>query len=438
MLVGPGGATQVRPDACRWRGGSRIRIFTCARALDAYLMAVPAWLRRLVVVVTVLVMVSVSIPNVPRQYLDYSRLPLLSHIEQQETYGTDSLSDMYGAKVVLNDISDMYTKERLGQTPLEARTWSREASAPYPPVVLLAEAGLYALGDWTGAGFYGMILGLACLFVALSLVYFLRTRWYLFPLLYLNFFYFSQRFVYTQDNTYLVMLVVVMAALMLARRRHEACHALMALAITMKLSPVYYAKNVLGMTRGTWILFVAILFAGLLLPYFIWDNYLYIYRYGNQLKGNWLSAVGALAVVMPFTVILWYVETRLGFDLEDRVGWGLVPFAMFLGLKMNVARHLLIVLLVPDKRGVRNIAAAVGLGLPALFPNLIRFNSSLSIATALLFVGLAGYLEKIGWDVVWDDLWHPRRTAGMMLAKDETHRMASGRNAAGCARRPPS
>ena len=62
MLWGPGGATQVKPDECRWRGGSRIRIFTYARALDAYLMAVPPWLRRLVVVVTVLVMVAVSTP----------------------------------------------------------------------------------------------------------------------------------------------------------------------------------------------------------------------------------------------------------------------------------------------------------------------------------------------------------------------------------------
>jgi hypothetical protein len=278
-----------------------------------------------------------------------------------------------------------------------------------------------------------MILGLACLFVALLVVYFLRTRWYLFPLLYLNFFYFSQRFVYTQDNTYLVMLVVVMAALMLARRRHESCHALMALAITMKLSPVYDGKNVLGMKRGTGVLFV-----GLLLPYFIWDNYFYIYRYGNQLKGNWLSAVGAFVVVMPFTVILWYVETRLGFDLEDRAGWGLVPFVMFLGLEMDVARHLLIVLLVPDKRGVRNIAAAAGLGLPELFPNFIRFNSSLSIATAVLVLGLIGDVEKIGWAVVRNDLRHPMRTAGMMLAKVELKGISSGRNAAGCARRPTS
>jgi hypothetical protein len=378
--------------------------------------------RRLVVIVTVLVMVWVSVPNVPRQYIDYSRYPLLNHIGQRDTFGSDTVGDSYVAKVVLNDISDMYRKEKLEQTPLEARLWSKEASAPYPPVMLMAEAGLYAVGDWTGAGFYGMILGLACLFVALSLGYFLRTRWYLFPLLYLNFSYFSERFVYVQDNSYLVMLVVVMAALILARRRHRACHAMMALAITLKLSPLYYVKNVLGMTPGMRAVFTAVLFAGLVLPFFIWDNYLYIYRYGSTLKGDWLSAAGALVVAIPFAVILWYVETRLGFDMEDRVGWGLVPFAMLLGLKMNVARHLLVVLLVPDKRGVRNAAAAAGLAFPALFPNLIRFNSSLSIAVVLLFVGLAGYLERIGWDVVRDDLRHPVRTARMMAAGGEALR----------------
>jgi len=380
-------------------------------------MAVPTWLRRAVLVVTVLVMVSVSIPNVPRQYIDYSRLSLLSRIQQQETYGTDTISDMYVAKVVLNDVSDMYTRAGLEQTMVEARTWSKEASAPYPPVMLLTEAGLYAVGDWIGVGFYGMILGLACLFVALSLAYFVQTRWYLFPLLYVNFFYFSQRFVYVQDDSYVVMLVVVMAALLLARRRHAAAHALMAMAITMKLSPLYYARHVLGMKRGTGILFASVLAAGLLLPYFIFDNYLYIYRYGSALKGTWLSGAAALVVVLPFTVILWYVETRLNFDMEDRVGWGLVPFAMLLGFKMNVARHLLIVLLVPDKRGVRNVAAAAGLGLPALFPTLVHVNSSLPVAAAILFVGLTGYLEKIGWEVVRDDLQHPMRTAGMMLGR---------------------
>ena len=348
-------------------------------------------------------------------YLEYSRLPLLRDIKQYETYGTDSISDMYGAKVILNDPSDMFTKERLAQTPLEAATWSKEASAPYPPAVLLIEAGLYAFGEWTGIGFYGVILGLACLFLALSCRYFLKTRWYLFPVLYLNFSYFSYRFVYVQDNTYLIMLVVIMAALFLARAGREASHALMAVAIIIKLSPLYYVKNVLTMTRQTAIVFVAILLAGLVLPYFVWDNYLYIYRYGNELKGDWASAVAALLFVVPFAVVLWYVEARLDFDMEDRIGWGLVPFAMLLGLKMNVARHLLIVLLVPDKRGIRNVAAAIGLALPYLFPSFIRFNSALLISTAVLSVGLIFYLDQIGWDVVREDLRHPSRTAKMIL-----------------------
>lgn len=392
-------------------------LFGRLAALDAALLAAPPWARYLTIAFTLIVMVWVSVPNVPRQYFDYSRIPILSQIQQNETYGTDSLSDMYGAKVILNDPLDMYTKEKLDQTPLEAATWTKEASAPYPPVVLLTEAALYAVGQWTDIGFYGIILGFACVFLAASLRYFQQTRWYLFPLLYLNFSYFSSRFVYVQDSTYLIMLNVIMAALFLARARREASHVLMAVAITMKLSPLFYLKNVLTMKRRTATAFVSIVIAGLVLPYFIWDNYLYIYRYGSELKGDWRAALAASCLVIPFATALWYVDMRLGFDMEDRVGWGLVPFAMFLGLTMNVARHLLIVLLVPDKRGIRNVAAAVGLAFPALFPGFIRFNSALLISTAVLCLGLVYYLSRIGWTVVRDDLRNPGRTVKLMVGR---------------------
>ena len=369
----------------------------------------------MVIALTMLVMVLQSLPNVPREYVDFSQTPL-GAVQRYDTYGPDSLSDRYGARVILNDPRDMYTRARTPQTPLEAATWSKEASAPYPPVVLLVEAGLYAVGDWSGIGFYGMILGCACLFLTLSAVYFFKTRWYLFPLLYLNFDYFSERFVYVQDNTYLVMLVVLIGALFLARAGHPACHAAMAVATTMKLSPLYYAKNVGRMSRPQAAIFLAILVVGLVLPYFIWENYLYIYRYGSELKGDWQSAAGALFLAVPFGLVVWYVDVRRGFDLEDRVGWGVVPFALLLGFKMNVARHLLIVLLLPDKRGVRNVAAAVGLAVPALLPGVVAFNSALAIATVILVLGLVHHLQQIGWAVVRDDLASPVRTMRMMWA----------------------
>ena len=81
----------------------------------------------------------------------------------------------------MNDPLDMYTKARLEQTPLEKATWTREASAPYPPAALLTAAGLYAIGEATGIGFYGMVLLLAALFVGLSLWDFLHTRCTSFP-----------------------------------------------------------------------------------------------------------------------------------------------------------------------------------------------------------------------------------------------------------------
>ena len=411
--------------------------FEAAAAIDRFLLRVNRPVQYTVIVATVLHMIAVAIPNVPKPYVDYARFPLLSGVHQYDTYGTDTIGNSYVAKVVLNDPLDMYTKARLEQTPLEKATWTREASAPYPPAALLTAAGLFAVGAATGIGFYGMVLLLAALFVALSLWYFLNTRWYLFPLLYLNFAYFGYRFVYVQDDTYLAMLVVVMIALVIARgargargarrarSRRDASHLLMALAITMKLSPVAYAWQLLTMRRGIAMIFAAILVAGFVLPYYIWDNYLTIFTFHDQVKGNIYDTIAAVALVVPFTIALWYVETRLGFDMEDRIGWSLVPFAMFVGIKMRVARHLLIVLLVPDKRGPRNIAAAIGLALYAAAPDVFRLGSVLYITTVLLFAFLAYYLRRIGWATVRADARHPLRTVRLLLSQPRPGSLAA-------------
>ena len=386
-----------------------------AAAIDATLLRVDWRLRAVVIAATIVHMTWLAIPQVPRAYVDYRHLPVVSGIPQMENYGTDTIADMYAAKVVLNDPADMYRRERLEQTALERATWTRQASAPYPPAALLAAAALYAIGSATGVGYYGMVLLLAVLFLGLSLWFFLQTRWYLFPVLYLNFSYFASRFVYVQDGSYLAMLVIVMVALVLARWQTNISHLLMAVATTMKVSPIAYAWQLLEMRRRTALVFVAILLAGFVLPYFIWDNYLYIYTFHEQLKGNVYDTIAAVVVVVPFTIVLRYVETRLNFDLEDRIGWALVPFAMFLGIKMRVARHLLIVLLVPDKRGPRNLVAALGLGLYALPTNTFRLGSVLYISVVLLGVTLAYYLRSIGWNTVRDDVRQWKRTARLML-----------------------
>jgi hypothetical protein len=377
--------------------------------LDRLLTSVPAPARAAIYVVTALVMAAMALPHVPGAYVDFRRVPLLGHVQQRhETYGTDTIADMYVARVVLNDPFDMYTKAKVEQTPLEAATWTKEASSPYPPAVLLAEAALYAAANRLGIGFYGAVSLLAIAFLAGSAAYFSRTRWYLFPALYLNFSYFGERFFHVQDGSYLVMLGVLLWALFLARRGRAACHALVALAIAMKLSSLYYLVNLGRMRRRDAWLFVAILAAGLVLPWLVFENYLYIFEYGAELKGDWDNLAAALLFVMPFTLVLRYVETKLAFDWEDRIGWGAVPFALLLALKMNAARHLLIVLLIPDKRAARNLSAAAGLAVPALLP--LPFNSSLAIAVTGLVAALAYYLWRIGWEELRRDLRHPRRT----------------------------
>ena len=68
-------------------------------------------------------------------------------------------------------------------------------------------------------------------------------------------------------------------------------------------------------------------------------------------------------------------------DLEDRVGWGVIPVAMLLAFTLNVARHLLVVLLVPDKRARRTAAAALSVAAYYLSFGSMRFNSTLPICT---------------------------------------------------------
>ena len=358
-------------------------------------------------------MAATALPHVPRQIVDFRGVPVLSGLQRHDTYGNDTIGDGYEARVVLNDWRDMYTKTRVEMTPLEAATWPKEACAPYPPAMLLAEAGLYALGTWLGIGFYGSMLTLAVVFVVVSARYFLQTRWYLFPALYLNFVYFSERFVYVQDCSYLVLLTVTMAALHLARRGHAASHTLVALATVMKLSPLYYVLNLRTMPRQDRVAYIAIIVAGFVVPYFVWENYLYIFQYSAELKGDWDNAAAALLVVAPLALVLRYVETRLQFDWEDRLGWGLVPFALLLALKMNVARHLLVVLLVPDKRGIRTMAAAIGLATPVIFG--LPFNSSLGSAVLVLCTGLIYYLGRIGRERIRIDLQTPLKTLQEMF-----------------------
>jgi hypothetical protein len=383
--------------------------------LDARLLAVRPVVQCLLMAGVTAVLAAVSISYVPRAWFDYRDIPAFRQISQLDDYGTDTIADMYEAKVVLNDWRDMYTKRGVEQSALEARTWSKEASAPYPPAALLIEAGLYRLGQWTGIGFYGLILGLALIFISQAAWYCLRTRWYVFVLLGVMGMYFSYRFIYVQDCTYLIVLVVVMSALLLARRRPIMAHLLMATAIAVKVSPLYYATNIPRMRRPVAFAFIAILAAAFVVPYFVFENYLYIFSFQDQIKGGWWQTVGALAVSVPFALLLSYVAVRREFDLEERIGWGLVPVAMLLAFKLNVARHLLVVLLVPDKRVSRTVAAAASVALYYLSFGLMRFNSTLPICTALLFGILIVELRQVGWAVVAADLRQPLRTIRMVL-----------------------
>lgn len=363
--------------------------------LDAWLLARSWPVRALILILTLVSMTASALPRVPKPAVDFSRWPLLNGITQPDEFGTDTIADMYEARVVRHDVRDMYTKRGVEQTPLEAATWSREASSPYPPVALLGLAALAAMGDAAGIGLYGAVAVLAIVFLAGSLAYFLRTRWYLFPLLYLNFSYVADRFFHVQDGSYLLMLVVVLAALALARRHATAAHVLMAVAITIKLSPLFHLARLRAMRPAFAAAVAGLVLAGLVLPWLIWQNYLDIYRYQQALKGGdvW-ATIGGLAAAAVSAWLLLRADRRRHFELEDWIGWSLVPVALFFAFKLNAVRHLLLVLLVPDRRVIRNLAAAVGFGIVAAGSPSVPLNAVLPLVAAILLTTLYWYGRK--------------------------------------------
>jgi hypothetical protein len=174
-------------------------------------------------------------------------------------------------------------------------------------------------------------------------------------------------------------------------------------------------RNLASMMRGTAMTFIGILVTGLVVPAMIWEDYLYIYVFHGTVKGNVYDTAAAIVIVVPFSLVMWYVQVRRHFDLEDRIGWALVPLALFTAIKMRVARHLLIVLLVPDKRGDRNAVAAVALALRAVWPDLFHLASVMYMSVVLLCLVLVRDLRRIGWPTVKADLRRPARTLRLLL-----------------------
>src|SRR5438128_2515145 len=85
-------------------------------AWDGHLMGCRPVTQRLAVIGVAAALAALCINYVPRAYLDYATNPILGAIAQPEHYGTDTIADVYEAKVVLHDWRDMYVKRGVAQT----------------------------------------------------------------------------------------------------------------------------------------------------------------------------------------------------------------------------------------------------------------------------------------------------------------------------------
>jgi hypothetical protein len=336
--------------------------------LDAWLMARPASVRAVVIAFTLAFALLVRLSYVPSSYHDFGWL------NRGTDYGCDYYSDAYGARTVYNHPLDMYTRRLTEQTPAETY-WPKRSVAPYPPAELLLLAGAHALGQVTGLGLYGLLMLTDGALVLLMLAYSLSTRWYLFALVQLNVF-LAYRFEGIGSFNGLLVLLFLMLGVMTARTRPALGILAAVFAVCLKLTPVFFLTNFLRFRKRTALAAGALLFAGFVLPLFVFENYRYIYGFHATrdirpiLRA--LAAVGiesahatTLAAVVgwvlplvcggAFSLVLLYAQLKLKFTWQDRIGWAAVPFSLLFSLRMLSMRTLFESMAIPDRRRSRSL-----------------------------------------------------------------------------------
>ena len=336
--------------------------------LEARLLAVPRAVRLLVLGLTLGFALVVRLAYVPTSYHDFGAL------NRGSDYGCDYYSDEYGARTVYNHPLDMYTRRLTEQTPAEMY-WPRRSVAPYPPAELFLLAGAHALGELTGIGLYGVLMGLDFLLLALMLGYSLKTRWYLFPMVQLNVF-LAYRFWGIGSCNGLLVVLFLMLGVLAARARPALAALLGVFAVCLKLTPVFFLTNFLRFRRGAALAAAGILLAGFVLPLFVLENYRYIYGFHAMRDiGPIVKALGSVGVsgghartlaaiagwVLPlagggaFSLVLLYAQHKLDFTWEDRIGWAAVPFSLLFSLRMLSMRTLFESMVIPDRRRTRSL-----------------------------------------------------------------------------------
>ena len=335
---------------------------------DAWLLARPWSVRGLVLGLTLAFAVIVRLSYVPASYHDFG--PLNRGVD----YGCDYYSDAYGARAVYNHPTDMYTRRLTEQTRPEMY-WPKRSVAPYPPAELFLLAGAHALGEASGVGLYGVLIGMDFLLMGLMLAYALKVRWYLFPLLYTNVF-LAYRFWGIGSLNGLLVVFFLMLGVLLARSRPNAAILSAVFAVCLKLTPVFFLTNFLRFRRATALAATALLLAGFVVPLFVFENYRYIYGFhATRDIGPIVRALGALGVsggqaatlaavagwVMPlvvggtFSLVLLYAQYKLDFTWEDRIGWAAAPFSLLFSMRTLSMRTLFEAMTLPDRRHARSL-----------------------------------------------------------------------------------
>ncbi|MEM3341978.1 MAG: hypothetical protein QW728_04730 [Thermoplasmata archaeon] len=294
--------------------------------------------------------------------------------KRERPYFVDLYADAYAARVILNDPMDMYTRN-LPITWAESTCdgeqnynpqppWSNYDCAPYPPVALIPTAFAFWLGEETFDGFYNISVLLELIIAGMVIIYSLLTRRpFLFPLYFLSTFTYAFFWKQTHFSFTLTTAFIVLALILFELKKEGSALFFLGLASAAKI----FTLPVLAMTsrfgsrkRWIWFFFVVTVFVGLVVPFFIFDNYSYIFRRENHRPVMSYLVGGIIGIEFLFLEFF----TR-GKDREVAM-LSMVPMASYITLTgiLIVPPYFQLALLIPDRTYFRNV---LGILLTAIF-----------------------------------------------------------------------
>ncbi|MEM3342578.1 MAG: hypothetical protein QW728_07785 [Thermoplasmata archaeon] len=280
----------------------------------------------------------------------------------------DFAADTYESRVFLNDYRDAYTKTQIEPRWPENSYFAKPECAPYPPVLLVVLSAIYYGMGGDAVDFYYFSIAFEFITALVLLLYCLmEDRIVPFICYYLNpvsiwFFGYFWHFTMT------IFLFFIFSGMTLYRAGFKRAGMFFAgTAIAAKLFNIFLLAQ--HRVKWIWLTWSAVIL-GLVVPYFIFDNYLSIFTFHSQrglrflmdsftFTGGKYLAIGLIALLYIGTIGVCLMIKRLeilrNYNTLEIMAGSMLPFAFLMGIQVASNYYILMAMMLPTREVRRNI-----------------------------------------------------------------------------------